>query len=159
MSSPQLHRSSLLSIKKSWDSYFTRLAFKNRAAEWTAIALFVSGLLLWDVLPVEWMIARWSLIIHIIVGILIFPLTTGVFWLSHRQLMLKSQKPRLRQTGRALDFILGGCFISGLVLTFLGDTGNLPASLTSDAHLISGLIMGPTMLIHAWRYSVLRFRH
>ena len=134
-----------------------RLAYENKVAEWVAITLFFSGLLLWDAIPVDWAIARWSLIFHLLVGLVVFPLTTGLFWVAHRRLMLTSNKAFLRKTGSFLDVIIGGCFVSGLVLTFLGETGNLASSLTADAHWLSGLILGPVMLVHAWRYSVLRF--
>lgn len=144
-------------LTERWNAYMVRLAYQNKTAEWIAIFLFISGLLLWEVIPVDWSIARWSLVIHLLIGLLIFPLTTGLFWLAHRRLMLTSKKAFLRKTGRMLDFILGTCFISGVALTFLGDTGNLPASLTCDAHWLSGLILGPVMLAHAWRYSAIRF--
>ena len=144
---------------QTWiSSYMERLAYHNKAAEWVAIALFFSGLLLWDAIPVDWAIARWSLIIHLLAGLIVFPLTTGLFWVAHRRLMLTSNKAFLRKTGTFLDVIIGTCFVTGLVLTFLGETGNLPSSLTADAHWLSGLILGPLMLVHAWRYSVLRFK-
>ena len=143
---------------QAWiSSYMVRLAYENKVAEWVAITLFFSGLLLWDAIPVDWAIARWSLIFHLLVGLVVFPLTTGLFWVAHRRLMLTSNKAFLRKTGSFLDVIIGGCFVSGLVLTFLGETGNLASSLTADAHWLSGLILGPVMLVHAWRYSVLRF--
>ena len=144
---------------QAWiSSYMTRLAYENKTAEWVAITLFFSGLLLWDAIPVDWAIARWSLIFHLLAGLIVFPLTTGLFWVAHRRLMLTSNKVFLRKTGTLLDVIIGTCFVSGLVLTFLGETGNLPSSLTADAHWLSGLILGPLMLVHAWRYSVLRFK-
>ena len=144
---------------QTWiSSYMVRLAYDNKVAEWVAITLFLSGLLLWDAIPIDWVIARWSLIFHLLAGLIVFPLTTGLFWVAHRRLMLTSNKSFLRKTGFFLDVIIGTCFVTGLVLTFLGETGNLPASLTADAHWLSGLILGPVMLIHAWRYSVLRFK-
>ncbi len=144
---------------QAWiSSYMTRLAYENKTAEWVVIVLFFSGLLLWDAIPVDWAIARWSLIFHLLAGLIVFPLTTGLFWVAHRRLMLTSDKGVLRKTGAFLDAIIGTCFVSGLVLTFLGETGNLPSNLTADAHWLSGLILGPLMLVHAWRYSVLRFK-
>ena len=145
--------------RQTWISnYIIRLTYQNKTAEWVAIALFFSGLLLWEAIPVDWAIARWSLIFHLLAGLIIFPLTTGLFWVAHRRLMLTSNKVFLRKTGSFLDVTIGTCFVSGLVLTFLGETGNLPSSLTADAHWLSGLILGPLMLVHAWRYSVLRFK-
>ena len=144
-------------LKDRWNAHMARLAYQNKTAEWVAISLFISGLLLWEVIPIDWAVARWSLVFHLLVGLLIFPLTTGLFWLAHRRLMLTSNKAFLRKTGRMLDIIIGVCFISGLTLTFLGDTGNRPASLTCDTHWLSGLILGPVMLAHAWRYSAIRF--
>ncbi len=144
---------------QAWISrYIARLAYQNKTAEWVAITLFFSGLLLWDAIPVDWAIARWSLILHLLVGLIVFPLTTGLFWVAHRRLMLTSDNAFLRKTGALLDIIIGTCFVTGLVLTFLGETGNLPSNLTADAHWLSGLILGPIMLVHAWRYSVLRFK-
>lgn len=144
---------------QAWvSSYIARRTYQNKSAEWVAIALFVSGLLLWDAIPVDWAIARWSLILHLLTGLIVFPLTIGLFWVAHRRLMLTSNKGFLRKTGTFLDIIIGTCFVTGLALTFLGETGNLPSRLTADTHWLSGLILGPVMLVHAWRYSVLRLK-
>lgn len=131
-------------------------AYHHVAAEWTLILLFVTGLLLWDRIPVEWGLFRWSLVLHVIGGLLIFPLTTGFFWVAHRKLVSCSCKSFLRITGRIIDVLLLLCFISGLALAFWGATGNTLSLWMSDLHWISGLLLGPLVLRHAWRYSVLR---
>lgn len=145
-------------IRQRWKDFVANLAYKNQSAELVSICLFISGVLLWEAIPLEWDIVRWSLLLHLLVGLILFPLTTGLFWMVHRRLMISSTKPRLRTTGRILDICIAGCFVSGLLLVFLGDTGSLAASLTSDTHWLSGLILGPLMLIHAWHYSVFRFK-
>jgi len=131
-------------------------AYKNKAAEWVMLTLFVSGLLLWETLPVSWPIFRSALFFHVIAGLIIFPLTTGLFWWAHRRLLVNNKKPFLRITGQALDWLLGLCFLTGLILSFWGATGNVAGEWISNTHWMTGLLLGPLMLRHAWRFSVLR---
>ncbi len=137
--------------------YLDWLTYHHRMAEWMLLLLFFTGLVLWDRIPMVWPVFRWSLIIHVAAGLIIFPLTTGLFWVSHRRLLKSSKKPFLRITGQLLDWLLSVCFLSGLILAFWGATGNTLSTWVSDIHWVSGLLMGPMMVRHAWRFSVLRF--
>ena len=139
-----------LSRFKRWQAY------RNKAAEWVLVFLFVSGVLLWETLPISWPVFRWSLLLHSIAGLLLFPLTTALFWWAHRGLLERSNKPFLRLTGQILDWLLALCGLSGIVLLFWGAAGNQIGELTSDLHWITGLLLGPLTLRHAWRYSALR---
>ena len=131
-------------------------AYKNKAAEWVMLALFVSGLLLWETLPVSWPIFRSALSVHVVAGLFVFPFTTGLFWWAHRKLLVSSNKPFLRITGQILDGLLALCFITGIVLSFWGATGDEASRWISNTHWLTGILLGPVMLRHAWRFSVLR---
>lgn len=138
------------------DRYLRWQAYHHAAAEWVVLLLFFSGLLLWERLPVAWPVFRWSLILHLFVGLIVFPLTTGLFWWSHRKLFKSSCKRFLRITGELLDWLLLLCFGTGFILAFWGATGSEMSHWLSDIHWITGLLMGPLMVRHAWRYTVLR---
>ena len=136
--------------------YLRWQAYHHAAAEWVVLLLFVSGLFLWERLPIGWPVFRWSLILHVAAGLIIFPLTTGVFWWTHRKLLVCSDKQFLRVTGQIVDWLLLICFITGFILAFWGATGNDLSHWVSDIHWLTGLLMGPLMLRHAWRYTVLK---
>lgn len=136
--------------------YLRWQAYHHAAAEWVVIFLFVSGVLLWERVPVAWPLLRWSLILHVAVGLIVFPLTTGLFWWSHRKLLQCGRNKFLRATGQILDWLLLICFVSGFILAFWGATGSHAGHWLSDIHWITGLLMGPLMVRHAWRFTVLK---
>jgi hypothetical protein len=140
------------------DWFANRLMYQHRTAELVLYLLFISGILLWEFLPISWPIFRWSLLLHSLIGIILFPLTTGLFWLSHRRLFKSSNKPFLCVSGRVIDILLVISFLSGLVLFFYGATGDTASERISDLHWLAGLIIGPLVITHAWKYSLLRFR-
>lgn len=143
-------------IMTSWQQRLKLRAYHHRSAEWCMYFLAISGILLWGVLPVDWVIVRWSLIVHIVVSLLVFPFTLGLFWFSHRKLLARSKKRFLRLTGTAIDWSLFICTLSGIYLFFIGDNGNMNGYIIATAHLIVGLLLAPLVLVHAFRFSVLK---
>jgi hypothetical protein len=63
-------------------------------------------------------------------------------------------KPFLRTTGIVLDYLLALCFLSGLIICFWGVTGDEMSGWMSYGHWLTGLILGPLMICHSWRFSV-----
>jgi len=117
--------------------------------------MFFSGLLLWNQLDVNWPIERWALVVHMVVGISLFSLIVGAFWMSHRKLILSSKKNFLRQTGTIIEWLLIACSISGFYLFFYGVPGNYLGNFIADVHFYSSWLLVPLVFRHALRWSVL----
>ena len=73
--------------------FWRKAAYQSKSAEFILYFLVMSGLLLWDGFGFPWQVTRPSLAIHFIVSLILFPLFVVPFWLSHRALLKKSQKP------------------------------------------------------------------
>jgi nitrate reductase gamma subunit len=138
-------------------SYFKRLAFQHKKAEAVLYLMFFSGLLLWPFITVPWPVERTVLLLHMLAGISVFPILVGSFWLSHRRLIQNSNKKFLRQTGSLIEYLLIVCTLSGVFLTFWGNTGNDFSVLVQDIHFYSSWLLTPLVLRHAWRWTVIKF--
>lgn len=134
------------------------LAWHHQVAEVLLYLMFFSGLMLWEPLTPHWSVARWNLLLHVLLSLSLFPLWFGAFWLSHRSLLLQSQKPFLRSTGRIIELLLLLCVSSGLFLVLHGTPGDQLGKTASWLHWASALSLAPLVLRHAWRWSVLRLR-
>ena len=134
------------------------LAYHHQAAEGSLYLMFFSGLLLWEPLTPLWSLARWNLFLHVMLSLTLFPLLFGAFWLSHRALLNRSNKPFLRITGRTIEALLLVCLASGLLLVLHGTPGDAMGSLASWAHWLSALALTPLVLRHAWRWTILKWR-
>lgn len=139
-------------IKQIWQ----QLGYRNKMAEWSLYALFLSGFLLWDILSVPWDGIRVLLILHLLLSIIIFPVYILPFWFSHRRLLKTSKKRLLNITGQCLDLILALCIFSGLYLFILGNRGDDFGNIIFLVHLISALILLPLVMRHSARWSVLQ---
>lgn len=134
------------------------LAYHHQAAEGSLYLMFFSGLLLWEPLTPLWSLARWNLFLHVMLSLTLFPLLFGAFWLSHRSLLNRSNKPFLRTTGRIIEALLLICLASGLLLVLHGTPGDAMGNLASWAHWLSALLLTPLVLRHAWRWTILKWR-
>lgn len=139
-------------IKQAW----VQLGYRNKMAEWSLYALFLSGLLLWDIFSLPWFATRWLLIIHVICSLILFPIYVLPFWLSHRRLLKNSKKKFLNVTGQCLDLLLLLCLVSGVFLFIQGNRGDDLGYYTFLSHLISALILTPIIMKHSARWSVLK---
>lgn len=136
--------------------WWQQLAYRSARTESLLWLMVLSGLLLWPRLGVPWPQARVTLLLHIVVSFLAFVLVVTPFWLSHRQLLLRSHKPRLRTTGRALEILLLLMLGSGLWLTLIGNRGDLPGRIAHWLHFLATWPFFVLLLVHVWRFSVLR---
>ncbi|MGY3921618.1 hypothetical protein LA366_08035 [Aeromonas jandaei] len=134
------------------------LAYHHQAAEGSLYLMFFSGMLLWEPLTPLWPLARWNLFLHMMLSLTLFPLLFGVFWLSHRNLLNRSNKPFLRTTGRIIEALLLVCLASGLLLVLHGTPGDAMGNLASWAHWLSALLLTPLVMRHAWRWTILKWR-
>ena len=148
----------MTSLSLSPRQFWQWLAYHHQAAEGTLYLMFFSGLLLWEPLTPLWSLARWALFLHVMLSLTLFPLLFGAFWLSHRALLNRSNKPYLRITGRIIEGLLLVCLASGLLLILHGTPGNSMGSLASWAHWLSALLLTPLVLRHAWRWTILQWR-
>jgi hypothetical protein len=142
----------VMRLKQGWQE----LGYRNTLAEWSLYALFLSGLLLWDVFSLPWQGIRWLLISHLLLSIIVFPIYVLPFWLSHRRLLKKSNKRLLNVTGQILDILLSVCVLSGLYLLIQGNRGGELDFLIFLAHLISAIILFPVLMRHSYKWSVLQ---
>lgn len=141
-------------IKNGWAS----LAYKNKWAESLLYLMFVSGLLLWDAIELSWQVKRLLLPLHMLVGASLFTLVVGAFWSTHRRLLQRSQKKKLRQTGAVIEWLLICCCVSGFYLFFAGAPGDTLGWLMSNLHFYSSWLLAPLVFYHALRWSVLNLR-
>jgi len=120
--------------------------------------MFVTGLLLWDRINISWQLERFALLTHMMIGISLFSLVVGAFWSSHRNLLQKSNKRFLKQTGTVIEWLLLVCSLTGFYLFFYGNTGNTLGILIQDIHFYSSWILVPLVFRHALRWSVINFK-
>lgn len=118
--------------------------------------MFVSGVLLWDRLSVDWQAQRWILLAHMMIGVSLFSVIVGAFWSSHRRLIQRSNKTFLRHTGTLIEWLLFICSLSGFYLFFYGNTGNVLGHLIQDVHFYSSWVLAPLVFRHALRWSILK---
>jgi len=147
-----------LSIKTLILNWWKTRAYKHKGAEITLYLLFFSGLLLWDWLGLEWQALRFLLFSHMVIGLVIFPLTVVPFWLSHRKLLARTRKPSFIRTGRAIECLLLNCGLSGVYLIFWGVPGDTLGWLMQILHFYSSWLLAPLVFYHALRWSVLNLR-
>ena len=133
----------------------TSLAYRHKQAEHLMYAMFVSGLLLWPALNIEWSLTRWALALHMLVGVTVFPLVAGCFWWFHRRLLSRSSKPFLKMTGRVIELLLVLCSLTGGYLWYVGATGDALSLWIQDIHFYSSCLLAPLVFRHAFRWSVL----
>lgn len=134
-----------------------RLAYQHKKAETLLYLMFLSGVLLWPAISVPWQVERWVLLTHMIAGLTVFPAYVGSFWFAHRKLLQQSKKPLLRKTGTLIEYLLVLCTLSGIYLTFWGNTGNNLSLLIRDIHFYSSWLLALLVVKHAWRWTVIRF--
>jgi len=135
--------------------WWQRLAYHHKWAESLLYVMFFSGLLLWDTVGVGWQLERWTLLVHMVVGATLFTVIVGAFWAAHRRLITSSNKPFLRQTGTAIEWLLIACCLSGFYLFFYGNPGNTLGAFIQDVHFYSSWLLAPLVFRHAMRWSVL----
>lgn len=157
-SSVVLVQSLLGTVRHQVAAWQARLAYRHEWAEWSLYLLVVTGLLLWNGFDLFWPVMRWSLVLHLIAGALLFPLIILPFWLSHRSLLNRSRKPRLRLTGRLIELGLIAMVVTGFYLLFWGNPGHALGHWMHEIHLLLTLPLLPLVLWHAFRFSVLRLR-
>jgi len=148
---------SLQRLTVSWYQYLQGLAYRHKVSEFVLYVLFLSGVILWDVVDSYWPAFRWSLFVHSVIGLFLFPVTVGLFWYAHRKLWAKSRKPVLKITGRIIEWSLMLCTLSGFFLFIMGANGSLTGDVVSYVHLISGLFLTPIVFYHALKWSVFKF--
>ncbi|WP_146074343.1 hypothetical protein [Pokkaliibacter plantistimulans] len=135
-----------------------KLAYRHKPAELVIYVLFASGLLLWSPLQIAWQTQRWALSIHMALGIALFWVTVGVFWWAHRKLLMRSRKAWLRFSGRVLEVMLMTLAVTGVILFFHGNPGDMLGRVSHLLHLFISFFMTALLLSHAWRWTVLRLR-
>ncbi|SFD18259.1 hypothetical protein [Pseudoalteromonas denitrificans] len=139
-------------------AWWQKLAYRHKSAEFLMYFMFVTGLLLWDSISINWQVERFVLLTHMFIGLTLFSFIVGAFWSSHRNLLTKSNKTFLRQTGTIIEWLLGLCSLSGFYLFFYGNTGNALGLLIQDVHFYSSWVLAPLVFRHALRWSILKFK-
>lgn len=138
-------------------SFWVRLGYRSKPAELTLYLLALSGLPLWDVLAVDWSVARLLLPLHVVMSLILFPLLVLPFWLSHRRHLAGADSAFLRRTGRLIEFFLILTIASGLWLVIAGNGGAPIGAFAHWAHLIVALPLALLVLAHSWRYGIVRW--
>jgi DNA-binding beta-propeller fold protein YncE len=145
-----------------------RVGYRSRNPEAVLYVCLFSGLILWDrfagLTEVIWPLLRSALVVHLLVSVVAFPLVVLPFWLSHRQRLKDAPRPSmapgraafLRWSGQALDVLLALLLASGLWLVLVGNRGDDFGWLVSSTHLSASLVLGVLLLLHAWRFCLMR---
>ncbi|WP_250656463.1 hypothetical protein [Alkalimarinus coralli] len=136
--------------------WWQQLSYRNQAAEWSLYFMFLTGIFLWNQIPVPWQLERLLLVIHVVASLVLFPVTVVPFWLSHRRLLKRSKKKLLKVTGQLIDYILLGCALSGIYLLILGNRGDDLGWVIYMVHLVTALLVVPILIRHAAKWSVLK---
>lgn len=138
--------------------WWQQLAYRHKTAEFLMYFMFVTGVLLWDRLAINWQAIRWLLPLHMLIGATFFTIMVGAFWISHRRLLQRSKKTFLRQTGILVEWLLTICSLTGFYLFFYGNTGNNLGFLIQDVHFYSSWLLTPLVFRHALRWSMLNIK-
>lgn len=128
----------------------------TRPTELACVLLLVSGGALFRPLGLPWAEARWVLLIHVVLSVLLVPLVIVPFWLHHRSRLRWSRRPRQRITGRGIELGLVLLFGSGGWLLFWGWNGT---NLGWSVHMVHLLFSVPILALivwHGWRNSLFR---
>jgi len=136
-------------------SWWQQLAYRHKSAEFLMYFMFVSGVLLWDRISIIWQLERVMLLSHMIIGATLFTIVVGAFWSSHRNLLNKSKKPFLKQTGLIIEWLLATCTLTGFYVFLIGNTGNSFSVFIANIHFYSSWILVPLVFRHAMRWSII----
>ncbi|WP_207802513.1 hypothetical protein [Motiliproteus coralliicola] len=144
--------------------YWLKLAYHHRLAESTLYLLFATGLPLWNIFSLPWVGERTLLFVHVLAGLILFPLAVVPFWLSHRRLLGTAngnprhnpRKKKLRKTGQVIEILLLLSTLSGVYLLLLGNRGEWLGWVNHYTHLITAIPIALLLFVHALRWSVLR---
>ncbi|MFP8965804.1 hypothetical protein ACKC9G_04430 [Pokkaliibacter sp. CJK22405] len=136
-----------------------RLAYFHRASELSLYLLLLTGLVMWTPLSIDWSLQRLAMPLHVLMGITLGGAVVVRFWWAHRQLLRKSRKRWLRTTGRVIELNLLAVLVTGVILFLHGNPGDMLGRVAHTVHLYSSLLLTSMVVVHAWRWSVLRFRH
>ncbi len=137
-------------------SGWQRVGYRSKPAELVFYFLSISGLLLWDGFDLHWYWQRTTLTIHLLCALLLFPVFILPFWLSHRDTLARSHKPRLRRTGYGIEYGLILLGVSGLYLVVFGNRGNFAGQVAYWAHLLPTVPLTAVVVWHAHRWSMLK---
>jgi len=149
---------SINSNPKAIHSWWKRLAYRHKSTEFLMYFMFVSGVLLWDFLALNWQAQRWLLLSHLVIGATFFTVIVGAFWSSHRRLLQTSKKPFMRQTGILIEWLLSACTLTGFYMFFYGNTGDFISTIIQDVHFYSSWILAPLVCRHAVRWSIINVK-
>lgn len=135
--------------------WWKKLAYRHKSAEFLLYVMFVSGLLLWDVLSIGWLAERWILLAHMLIGGTAFTVVVGAFWGAHRRLYKTSKNTFLRLTGKFIEWLLVTCTLTGFYLFLWGNTGNAVGGVIENLHFYSSWVLLPLVFRHAMRWSII----
>ncbi|TMV84123.1 hypothetical protein FGG78_22030 [Thioclava sp. BHET1] len=127
-----------------------------KPAELVLLILLVGGLVMFAPFALPWGVVRWAMVAHVAMGVLLVPLVVLPFWRVHRRRLGRSTKRFHIVTGRVLELGLLLLFGSGAWLLFLGWNGTASGTALHWLHLGIGLPLILLVVVHAWRFSVLR---
>ncbi|MGC3835996.1 hypothetical protein ACPSKX_18095 [Moritella viscosa] len=84
-------------------------------------------------------------------GLLLWPFIT-IPWQVERTVLLMHML-----AGISIFPVFVVCTLTGVYLTFWGNTGNNFSILMQDIHFYSSWLLAPLVLRHAWRWTVIKF--
>ncbi|WP_102223766.1 hypothetical protein [Acidimangrovimonas sediminis] len=127
-----------------------------KPAELALVLLLLSGAAMFDGFGLPWALVRGTMALHAALAVALVPLLVIPFWRAHRGRVATSARRFHRVSGRVLEWGLGLVFLSGAWLLFVGWNGTVTGGTAHWAHLILGLPLVVLLLVHAWRFSVMR---
>ncbi len=146
------------SLQRSTLSWWKKLAYRHKSAEFLMYVMFVTGFLLWDRIALNWQIERFALLFHMLIGATLFTFVVGLFWGSHRKLITKSHNRFLKKTGTIIEWLLISCSLTGFYLFIYGNTGNQLSFFIENIHFYSSWLLVPLMFRHALRWSIINIK-
>jgi len=137
-------------------AFWRREGYRSKPAELVLYFLAVSGILLWDGFHLPWQWQRTTLTLHLLVSLVLFPVFVVPFWLAHREILQRSTKTFLRQTGHFIEYSLILITVSGIYLAFFGNRGDMLGDAAYWAHLLPSVPLTLVVIRHAYRWSMLK---
>jgi hypothetical protein len=124
---------------------------RYRSVEWSLGFAAVSGLLLWEIVPLPWHLAAPVLVAHVLGAALVLAAVIVPFWVGHRGRLRNSQQARMRLTGRVIEVALLLIAVSGLYLFLVGNRGEPIGRAAHEIHLWLTFPLAAGVAVHLAR--------
>lgn len=132
---------------------------KAKIVEIVVLALFISGIFLWDKIQLSWGIFKINQLAHIIIALLVFVVLLIPFIISHikehKKIIMKKRKGHLKRKQTGYGIFLGlsilAIFLTGIYLFFIGNRGgDIYGQYSLDIHFYGSFLLMFLLFYHSY---------